>query len=106
MTSATIHHLLEQISIPEAGIISRTVYQDEQIKAVLFGFAPGQELSEHTSATPAIMHFVQGEARVTLGQEVVEATSNTWVHMPAHFPHSILARTPVVMLLLLLRGTR
>jgi quercetin dioxygenase-like cupin family protein len=59
--------LLEQISIPEDGTISRTIYQDEQIKAVLFGFATGQELSEHTSATPAIMHFVQGEARVTLG---------------------------------------
>jgi quercetin dioxygenase-like cupin family protein len=98
--------LLEQISIPEDGTISRTIYQDEQIKAVLFGFATGQELSEHTSATPAIMHFVQGEARVTLGQEVIEAKSDTWVHMPAHLPHSILARTPVVMLLLLLRGAR
>jgi quercetin dioxygenase-like cupin family protein len=52
------------------------------------------------------MHFVQGEARVTLGQEVVEAKPGTWVHMPAHLPHSIQAHTPVIMLLLLLRGTR
>lgn len=106
MNPATVRHVLEQISIPDDSTISRTIYQDDQIKAVLFGFATGQELSEHTAATPAIMHFVQGEARVTLGQEVVEAKPGTWVHMPAHLPHSIQAHTPVIMLLLLLRGTR
>lgn len=106
MNLATVRHVLEQISIPDDSIISRTIYQDDQIKAVLFGFAAGQELSEHTAATPAIMHFVQGEARMTLGQEVVEAKPGTWVHMPARLPHSLQAHTPVIMLLLLLRGAR
>lgn len=106
MNLATVRQLIEQVSIPEDGTISRTIYQDETIKAVLFGFAAGQALSEHTAATPAILHFVQGEARVTLGQEVIDAKPNTWVHMPAHLPHSIQARTPVIMLLLLLRGAR
>lgn len=106
MNLATVRHVLEQISIPDDSTISRTIYQDDQIKAVLFGFAAGQELSEHTAATPAIMHFVQGEARMTLGQEVVEAKPGTWVHMPARLPHSIQAHTPVIMLLLLLRGAR
>lgn len=106
MNSAIIRHLIEQVSIPEDGTISRTIYQDETIKAVLFGFAAGQELSEHTAAMPAILHFVQGEARVTLGQETIDARPNTWVHMPAHLPHSIQARTPVIMLLLLLKGSR
>ncbi|MGQ9483137.1 cupin domain-containing protein [Chloroflexus sp.] len=106
MIPATVRHLLEQISIPDDSTINQTIYQDEQIKAVLFGFAAGQELSEHTAATPAIMHFVQGEARVTLGQEVVEAKPGTWVYMPAHLPHSIQAHTPVIMLALLLHGAR
>ncbi|MGB9739177.1 cupin domain-containing protein [Chloroflexus sp.] len=92
--------------MPVDGIISRTIYQDATIKAVLFGFAAGQELSEHTAAIPAIMHILQGEARITLGEEVVEAVPNTWVHMPARLPHSLQARTPVVMLLLLLKGSR
>lgn len=55
---------------------------------------------------PAIMHFVQGEARVTLGNDTIDAQPNTWVHMPAHLPHSIHARTPVIMLLLLLREAK
>jgi quercetin dioxygenase-like cupin family protein len=106
MSLATVYHLIDQINIPEDGIISRTIYQDATIKAVLFGFAAGQELSEHTAALPAIMHILQGEARITLGEEVVEARPNMWVHMPARLPHSLQARTPVVMLLLLLKGSR
>ena len=36
---------------------------------ISFGFAPGQELSEDTSAKPAILHFLKGEAQLTLGEE-------------------------------------
>ena len=78
------------------------VGSDDQLKGVLFGFAEGQELSEHTAAKPAILHFLSGEAQLTLGEDILEARPGTWVHMPAHLPHSVLAQTPVVMLLLLL----
>ena len=103
---ATIYaDLTKQIDIPTDGIISKNIYQDDHLKVVLFGFAAGQELSEHTASVAAILHFVQGEACVTLGTEILEAQSNTWVHMPPNLPHSILARTPVVMLLLLLKSS-
>ena len=52
---------------------------------------------------PAVLHFLQGEARLTLGDDVLEAQAGTWAHMPAGMRHSIQARTPVVMLLLLLK---
>jgi mannose-6-phosphate isomerase-like protein (cupin superfamily) len=52
------------------------------------------------------MHFIQGEAQVTLGTDRIDARPNTWVHMPAHLPHSIHAKTPVIMLLLLLKGSQ
>jgi uncharacterized protein with GYD domain len=41
------------------------VYQEECLKAVMFGFGVGQELSEHTVSMPAVMHFLWGEADVT-----------------------------------------
>lgn len=103
MDATSFENLIHQVDIPADGTISRTIYQDEQVKAVLFGFAAGQELSEHTAATAAILHFVQGEAHVTLGTQGREAGANTWVHMPPRLPHSITAKTPVVMLLLLLK---
>lgn len=90
--------------IPPDSIVSRTVYSGDDLKAVLFGFASGQELSEHTAAMPATLVFLQGEASLTLGDEPQEARPGTFVHMPPHLPHSIKARTAVIMLLLLLRA--
>lgn len=90
--------------IPSQGILSRTLYQDDQVKVVLFGFDTGQELSEHTASMPAILQIVKGEARVTLGNDTVEAHAGFWVHMPAQLRHAVQAKTPVVMLLLLLKG--
>lgn len=83
-------------------IVSRKVYSGERAKVTLFGFAPGEELTEHTAAAPAILHFLAGEAVLTLGEDSYTAVAGTWVHMPAHLPHSILARTAVRMLLTLL----
>ncbi len=91
-------------SIPADSIVSRTVLDTDQIKAVAFGFAQGQELSEHTASMPAVIHFLKGEAHVALGDQEIEAVPGTWVHMPAHLSHSISARSEVVMLLLLLKS--
>jgi quercetin dioxygenase-like cupin family protein len=87
--------------IPPDTIISRTLYADERLKAILFGFAAGQELSEHTAARPAILHILQGEADLTVGGERWDAGPHTWVFMQPHIPHAIVARTPLVMLLVM-----
>lgn len=103
----TVLELLEQQSeIPPDGILSRTLYTDDQMKVVWFGFAAGQELSEHTASVPAVIHILKGEAALTLGGDPLDARPGTWVHMPAHLPHSVQARTPVVMVLLMLKGER
>jgi quercetin dioxygenase-like cupin family protein len=96
---------LEIPDIPADSILSRTIYQDDHVKAVLFGFAEGQELSEHTASQPALLFFVRGEARLTLGDDEMKAQPGAWVHMAPRLAHSVHAETPVVMLLLLLRGT-
>lgn len=87
---------------PAESILSRTIYKDGQVKAILFAFAAGQELSEHTASTAAIIHILQGEARLKLGADDLDASSGAWIHMPPQLPHSLYARTPVLMLLLLL----
>lgn len=88
--------------IPADTIVSRTFHGTDGIKGIVFGFAAGQELSEHTAARPAILQFISGTAKLTLGEETVTASTGTWVHMEARLAHSIYAQTPVVMLLLLL----
>jgi quercetin dioxygenase-like cupin family protein len=99
---ASLNEKLPEI-VPDS-IVSRTLFTSPQLKAVLFGFAAGQELSEHTASTPAIIHILSGQAELTLGGATHAAEPGTWVHMPAQLPHALVARTEVSMLLLLLKG--
>lgn len=85
---------------PES-ILSRNLLKSEKFQATLFGFAAGQELTEHTSAYPAIMHFLQGEAEITLGAEHRTVQAGSWAYMEPRLPHSLKAHTPVIMLLLM-----
>ncbi len=98
-----LEDLLDLIdSFPPDSILSRTIYQDDQIKTVLFGFQPGQELSEHTASVPAVVHFIKGEAEVVLGAESHQARAGSWIHLPAKMPHSIHAQEETIMLLTLI----
>lgn len=84
-------------------IISRTIYRDEQIRTILFAFAAGQELSEHATSFTAVLHFLQGEAHVTLGTEEIEAKAGSWIRMAPNLKHSVYAKTPVQMLLTMIK---
>ena len=88
--------------IPADSIVSRTLYGDASLKIILFGFAAGQELSEHTASKTAILHFLRGEADLTLGGTASRVQAGTLVRMEPHLPHSVHARTDVVMLLIML----
>jgi quercetin dioxygenase-like cupin family protein len=95
--------LAKEVQPPDKGILSRTLFNDDRLKVVLFGFGQGEELSEHTASMPAVLQFIQGEAGLTLDDDTVRAKPGTWVHMPKGMRHSIQAKTPVIMLLLLLK---
>ena len=101
-----VPELLKQLpEIPPDTIVSRTYYDDGQVKAILFGFAAGQELSEHTASRPAILHFLKGEAGLVLGGDPQHAVAGTWIYMQPRLPHSVKAETELVMLLYMLAGT-
>lgn len=89
---------------PTDHIQGRAVFTDDHIKVLVFPFEAGQKLEEHTAPHPAVLHFIKGEADVTVGDDRVEAHAGTWIHMTPELPHSIHARTPVLMMLLILRS--
>jgi len=99
MSYAIYPNLEAEVQIPENGILSRTLYNDDHLKVVIFGFAPGQELSAHTAPMAASLYFVRGEAQLTLGEDVREVGAGCFVHMPPKLQHGIAARTQVVLLL-------
>lgn len=91
-------------AIQPESITSRTFHKDDTLKAILFGFDAGQELSEHTASVGAVIQIVQGDATVTLGADTHELTTGAWVHMPPRLEHSITAKTPLLMLLLMVEN--
>ena len=95
--------LANEVTPPADGTLSRTLHNDDNTKVVLFGFAAGEELSEHTASMPAILQIIKSEASLTVGEETVAGKSGTWIHMAAKTPHSVKAQTPVAMLLTLLK---
>ena len=102
MTHIEDLNLLSQ-TVPADSITSRTFLREGPITAVLFSFAAGQALSEHTTPQTAILHFLNGEADLTVDGETRLAQIGTWVYLSPGTPHSVLARTPVEMLLTLVK---
>lgn len=87
-------------TVPVDSIVSRTLYQAPTVRVILFGFAAGQELSEHSTPMTATLHFLTGRATLTLGEEQFEVGPGAWVQMPAKLPHSIRAHEEAVLMLL------
>ncbi len=101
-----IPDLLAEVSTPEKGILSRTLLNDDHFRVVIFAFDAGQELTAHTAPMAAIIQILQGEAALRLGGETVDARAGTLVHMTPRLEHGIVARTPTVMLLTMLKDAR
>jgi len=100
-----VRDLREQAKVPENGILSQTLQNDDRTKVILFGFAPGQELSAHTAPFPATLTFLKGDALVKLGGEEQQATEGTFVYMRPNLEHGIRAQNDVVMLLTMIKNT-
>ena len=103
MSQYQICQLADELQPPETGKQTKVLADDDNAKIVLFAFAAGSGLTEHVAPFPAIIQIIKGEAALTVGDQSVAGKPGTWIHMAAKTPHSIKAKTPVVMLLLLLK---
>jgi quercetin dioxygenase-like cupin family protein len=90
--------------IPADGIVSRLLVNTPEAKITLFGFAAGQALSEHTAARPVLLYIVRGEASITLANQAFSAKPGSLIQMAARLPHSVSAKTELVMLLIMVAG--
>jgi quercetin dioxygenase-like cupin family protein len=94
--------LATEAPIPARGILSQTLSNEGDIEFLLFAFAAGEQLSEHTSARPAIIHILAGEGELTVGADTYPARPGAWLRMAPGTKHSLTARTPMQMALYLL----
>ena len=83
------------------GIVSRTLLRTPGARVVLFGFAEGQELTEHTSTQHAVVQVLSGECDFSLNGQSHALKAGDLLYMPPGLPHAVKATRKFSMLLTL-----
>ena len=95
--------LQDETQFAANGIVSRTVLRTEAVRVVLFGFAEGQELTEHTSTQHALVQMLSGECEFSLAGVPRALKAGDLVYMPPNLPHALKATKQFSMLLTLFK---
>jgi len=83
------------------GIVSRTLLRTPGSRTVLFGFAEGQELTEHTSTQYALIQILSGECEFSLAGKPHALKAGDVLYMQPNLPHAVKATKQFSMLLTL-----
>ncbi len=99
--SEKVVSLADETKFALNGIVSRTLLRTEDTRVVLFGFAEGQELTEHTSTQRAVIQILTGKCEFSLAGQSRSLKSGDLVYMPPNLAHAVKATTQFSMLLTL-----
>ncbi len=98
---AKVLSLVEETRFAPNGIVSRTLLSTPNSRTVLFGFAEGQELTEHTSTQHALIQILSGECEFSLAGKAHQLKAGDALYMPPNLPHGVRATRQFSMLLAL-----
>ena len=99
--SAKVISLATETRFAPNGIVSRTLLRTENSRVVLFGFAEGQELTEHTSTQHATIQILSGECEFSLAGKPHALKAGDLLYMPPNLAHAVKATSQLSMLLTL-----
>lgn len=100
---AEVIHLGDATQFSESGIVSRKVLATPTTRLILFGFAKGQELTEHASPSRALVQILSGSCEFSVGGKPRTLRAGDLLHLPPRVPHSVVATEPFSMLLTMVR---
>ena len=95
--------LAQETQFAPNGIVSRTLLRTPTTRVVLFGFAAGQELSEHTSTQHALIQILSGQCEFSLAGKPHPLKAGDLLYMPPNLPHAVRATEQFSMLLTLFK---
>lgn len=100
---AKVLALANETQFAPNGIVSRTLLRTPAARVVLFGFAQGQELTEHTSTQHALIQILSGECEFLLCGKLHALKTGDLIYMPPNAPHAVKATQQFSMLLTLFK---
>jgi quercetin dioxygenase-like cupin family protein len=102
-TSSSTVSLPDETTFSDKGIVSRGVLSTATLRVTLFGFADGQELTEHASSSRALIQILSGSSEWTVDGHPMMLTAGHVLHLPPGTRHAVYAREAFSMLLTLVK---
>jgi len=91
------------VDYQEGAVVSREIVAKKAGAVTAFAFDKGQGLREHTAPFDALVHVLDGAARITIGGEPHTVGRGELLLMPANVPHALEAVERFKMLLTMIR---
>jgi quercetin dioxygenase-like cupin family protein len=93
------------VPVPDVahGIISQALLTAPGLRATLFQFAAGQELSEHTSPARVLVQVLSGRCEFLCAGTPRLLGPGELLHLPPNLPHAV--RAPETLTLLVIQAT-
>lgn len=98
-----MQNLSNLINYQEGSIVSKELLKNENGSVTLFAFGKGEGLSKHQTPFDALVYLLDGEAEITIGEEINKLTAGDFLKMPKNIPHVVKALENFKMLLVMIR---
>lgn len=82
------------------GIVSQSVLTAPGLRVTLFKFAPGQELSEHTSTARVLVQVIAGSCEFQVEGRPQILAQGALLHLPPNVPHAVRATEAMTLLVI------
>ncbi len=94
----------DQVAYQNAGVVSRTIINNDAGSVTYFAFDEGEGLSEHSAPYDALVHVLDGEVDIIIGGVSSVLQAGDAIIMPADVPHALKAVSRFKMCLTMVRG--
>ena len=95
---------LSEIEYAPGAIVSKIIIKKESGNVTLFAFDKEQELSEHTAPFDALVHILEGIAKIFIDKEEHFIRAGEFIIMPANIPHAVFAEDKFKMVLTMIKS--
>ena len=101
---ADVTKLVSLVAYQSGSVVSKQIIAKPTGSVTLFAFDKGEGLSEHTAPFDAMVHILDGEAKITVAHVDYTVKSGEMIIMPANEPHALFAVERFKMMLVMIRG--
>ncbi|MBA7515349.1 hypothetical protein ES705_07388 [subsurface metagenome] len=99
-----IYNINNSVDYSQGAIVSKIVEKKDTGSVTLFAFEKGQYLSEHTAPYDALLHIIEGNAKIMIDTKSYLLKEGDMIIMPANIPHAVEAVNNFKMLLTMIKA--